>query len=210
MPCPFDARTAYPRRFRHLLWTVAPASQPSVCVCCRTSNAPRRTIQTVRPFIVSLRPCDPRLFLPFRVSVSIKRAACPRLLWPRRTSAVPSARLTTVLARRQDGRSLRVRRVTFLPHTRCIYAGSVRMTLGFGSMRPLAHRVVASYAVRIPRAGSLPSTSFRFHLAVDTLAVRLGVPVIKASAGTFTRQVKFPVRFRSPVTASGHDAARHA
>src|SRR5690606_6551851 len=63
------------------------------------------------------------------------------------------------------------------------------MTLGFGSMRPLAHRAVASYAIRVPRVGSLPSASFRFRLAADTLAVRLGVPVIKASTGTCTRPV---------------------
>ena len=33
--------------------------------------------------------------------------------------------------------------------------------------RPQAY---ASYAVRVPRAGTLPTASFRFHLAVDTLA----------------------------------------
>lgn len=79
--------------------------------------------------------------------------------------------------------------MTFLPDPRRIYADSIRMTLGFGSMRPLAHRAVASYAIRVPRVGSLPSASFRFRLAADTLAVRLGVPVIKASTGTCTRPV---------------------
>ena len=63
------------------------------------------------------------------------------------------------------------------------------MTLGFESLCPLAHRGDASYAVRVPRAGSLPSASFRFRLAADTLAVWLGVPVIKASTGTCTRPV---------------------
>jgi hypothetical protein len=38
MPRPLDAPAAYPRRFRRLLWAVAPASQPSVCVCYRTSE----------------------------------------------------------------------------------------------------------------------------------------------------------------------------
>ena len=89
----------------------------------------------------------------------------------------------------------RVRRVTFLPPTRRIYAASVRMTSGFGSMRPLAHRDVASDAIRVPRAGSLPSASFRFGVAPDTLAVRLGVPVIKASTGTHTRQVNSRLTF---------------
>ena len=30
---------------------------------------------------------------------------------------------------------------------------------------------LASYEVRVPQAGGLPQTSFRFHLAVDTLVV---------------------------------------
>jgi hypothetical protein len=79
--------------------------------------------------------------------------------------------------------------VTFLPYTRHIYAGSLRMTLGFESIRPLAQQAVASYEVRVPRAGSLLAASFRFRLTADTLAVRLGVPVIKASTGIFTRPV---------------------
>jgi len=87
--------------------------------------------------------------------------------------------------------------VTFLPQTRRIYTGTVRMTLGFESIGPLAHRADASYAIRVPRAGSLPSASFRFRVAPDTLAVRLGVPVIKASIGTFTRQVNSRFAFAS-------------
>ena len=85
--------------------------------------------------------------------------------------------------------------MTFVPDTRRIYADSIRMTLGFGSMRPLAHRAVASYAIRVPRVGSLPSASFRFRLTADTLAVRLGVPVIKASTGTYTRPVTTRIAF---------------
>jgi len=38
----------------------------------------------------------------------------------------------------------RVRRVTFLPYTRRIYAPSVRMASGFGSFGPLAHLQDAS------------------------------------------------------------------
>jgi len=33
--------------------------------------------------------------------------------------------------------------------------------------------VTASYAIPVRRASALPAASFRFHLAVDTLAVRL-------------------------------------
>jgi len=39
----------------------------------------------------------------------------------------------------QNGRSPRVRRVTFVPYTRRIYVGWVRMTSGFESLCPLAH-----------------------------------------------------------------------
>jgi len=91
--------------------------------------------------------------------------------------------------------------VTFLPHTRRIYAESVRMTLGFESIGPLAHRDDASYAVRVPRARSLPAASFRFRLTADTLAVRLGVPVIKASTETFTRQVTSWVAFANQLSS---------
>ncbi len=100
--------------------------------------------------------------------------------------------------------------MTFLPHTRRIYAATVRMTLGFESNRPLAHQDDASYAVRVPRARSLPAASFRFRLTADTLAVRLGVPVIKASIGTFAQQVTSRLAFAYRFKASGHDASRHA
>ncbi|HKJ28748.1 MAG TPA: hypothetical protein VKA22_00935, partial [Desulfuromonadales bacterium] len=41
----------------------------------------------------------------------------------------------------------------------------------------------ASYAISVRRAGILPAASFRFYLAVDTLAVRLTVPVIRVRRG---------------------------
>lgn len=43
-----------------------------------------------------------------------------------------------------------------------------------------------------------------------TLAVRLGVPVIKASIGTHTRQVTSRIAFTNRLTASGRDTASHA
>ena len=99
--------------------------------------------------------------------------------------------------------------MTFLPHTRRIYADSVRMTWGFESIGPLAHQDDASYAVRVPRAGSLPAftlppwsrSPFRFRLTTDTLAVRLEVPAIKASTGTLTRQVTSWVAFANQLSS---------
>ncbi|HDH03883.1 MAG TPA: hypothetical protein ENH15_06535 [Actinobacteria bacterium] len=73
--------------------------------------------------------------------------------------------------------------------------------MGFESIGPLAHQDDASYAVRVPRAGSLPAASFRFHVAADTLAVQLGVPAIKASTGTFTRQVTSWVAFADQLSS---------
>jgi len=37
--------------------------------------------------------------------------------------------------------------------------------------------MTASYAIPVRQASVLPSASFRFHLAMDTLAVRLTVPL---------------------------------
>jgi hypothetical protein len=36
----------------------------------------------------------------------------------------------------------------------------------------------ASYAIPVRRASALPAASFRFHLAMDTLAIRLTVPPV--------------------------------
>jgi len=76
--------------------------------------------------------------------------------------------------------------VPFLPNTRRLFADSIRLTWGFESIGSLAHQASASYAVRVPRARSLPTASFKFGLAANTLAVRLEVPVIKASIQTST------------------------
>jgi hypothetical protein len=96
--------------------------------------------------------------------------------------------------------------VTFLPYTRRIYAATVRMTSGFESICPLAHRCDASYAIHVLRAGSLPAASFGLRLAADALAFRLGVPVIKVSIGTFTQPVTSRDSFRLPVGSVMPDA----
>jgi len=41
---------------------------------------------------------------------------------------------------------------------------------------------MALYVVRIPQAGALPTASFRFHLAMDTLAVQLMVATANSIA----------------------------
>ena len=85
--------------------------------------------------------------------------------------------------RGQAGRPPRVRRATFIPHTRRIYAQTLRVisTLrggsataaedgsGFGSSGPLAQSLDASYAVPVRRAGTLLTASFRPRLATTPL-----------------------------------------
>ena len=62
----------------------------------------------------------------------------------------------------------------------------------------------AFYAISVRRLGTLPAASFRFHLAMDALAVRLTLPTTKrvvdfhhqaiAHAGRTTRKGLTPVR----------------
>jgi len=43
--------------------------------------------------------------------------------------------------------------------------------MGFVLLRRLTQLSLASYEIRVPRAGDLPPPSFRFHLAADTLGL---------------------------------------
>src|SRR5829696_10412482 len=51
----------------------------------------------------------------------------------------------------------------------------------------------ASYAISVRRASVLPAASFRFHLAMDTLAVQLTIPPV-GFVGDFHSQVRTPCR----------------
>ena len=50
-----------------------------------------------------------------------------------------------------------------------------------------------------PRVGILPTASFKFTVAHDTLAVRLEVPEIRASIGKFTQQFAFAHQLKAPI-----------
>jgi hypothetical protein len=54
-------------------------------------------------------------------------------------------------------------------------------------------RMAASYVIPVRQACALPAASFRFHLAMDTLAVRLTVP-LTGSVGNFHSKVDAPCR----------------
>jgi len=62
----------------------------------------------------------------------------------------------------------------------------------FESLGPLV-RHGRLYAVSVRQTSALPSASFRFHLAMDTLAVRLAVP-LAGPALDFNQQVSAPCR----------------
>ena len=210
MPCLLDARRPYPRRFRRLPSGLAPAFQPSCLRLFQASNALRRfglIRSALRRGDAALRP----------QAVSALSGQCLGRAGRQPTTTMASSDFCRPFdppcggsSHRQDSRPLRVRRVTFLPYTRRIYAGPVRMTLGFESIGPLAPRSDASYAIHVLRAGSLPAASFGPHLAVDALAFRLGVPVIKVSTGTFTRPVNSRFAFAPRLTASVMTLSRHA
>ena len=64
--------------------------------------------------------------------------------------------------------------------------------LDFEDMRLLIQRG-RLYAISVRQASVLPAASFRFHLAMDTLAVRLTVP-LAGSVRDFHSQVSAPCR----------------
>src|SRR5882672_12476573 len=51
----------------------------------------------------------------------------------------------------------------------------------------------ASYAISVRRASVLPAASFRFHLTMDTLALRLTIPPV-GFVGDFHSLVRAPCR----------------
>src|SRR6266850_4109410 len=59
----------------------------------------------------------------------------------------------------------------------------------------------ASYAISVRRASALPAASFRFHLAMDTLAVRLTIPPV-GFVGDFHSLVTAPCRAHQKETRS--------
>ena len=67
---------------------------------------------------------------------------------------------------------------------------------------------VASYAIPVRRATALPTASFRFRLATDTLAVQLTVPTIKVRKGL--SPPSHPARHHSELVRASHGATRHA
>jgi len=106
-----------------------------------------------------------------------------KLLCPRLTSVRPSFRLMTGVAQGRRTDLPGYCAPTFLPHARRIYTHPFRMAIGLWVFLPPRPVMSAFYALRVPRAGSLRTASFRPHLAVAALAVRLMVPAIRVHRG---------------------------
>ena len=67
-------------------------------------------------------------------------------------------------------RSPRVRVITFASCTRHIYTIGFRAVLDFVLRRKLVHPIVPD-VISVRQVEALPPASFRFHLAMDTLAL---------------------------------------
>ena len=68
-------------------------------------------------------------------------------------------------------RSPQVRTLSSSPSICFIYSRTPFGSMGFGLFGNLIQRMLALYEVRVPQTGDLPLASFRFHLAMDTLAL---------------------------------------
>jgi hypothetical protein len=78
--------------------------------------------------------------------------------------------------------------------------------LGFASIGRLAP-LRRLYPLPVRQASVLPSASFRFHLAIDTVAVQLTLP-LAGCVEDFHLQVSAPCRAHQEEPASRWDAAR--
>src|SRR5690625_3406029 len=85
----------------------------------------------------------------------------------------------------------------YLPHLR------PHFPCRYGALKILAFSpsVTASYALSVRQASALPAASSGFHLAADTLAVRLTVPPA-GSVGDLHPQVSAPCRAHNTKTAN--------
>lgn len=139
---------------------------------------PPGRVQAVRPgllrFCVPSKFRSPLLHDMFRPSVRSMDLLCPLL-----TSACLSTRSMSRLGlwRTEQTSPGNAHSPSHLypPHIRPCFP------YRYGALKIMAFSpsTTASYAIPVRRASALPAASFRFHLAMDTLAVRLTVPPIR-------------------------------
>ena len=143
-----DAQIRYSRRFRRLPFRPARASQPSGLRLLHASNV------TAPVQLLMFGPSPPCLAATMASADFYPPIATPHGVGQPRW---------------QTGRPPRVRRLTFAPYTRRIYAGSVPDGIGLRVFWPARPPTGASYAIRVPQAGALPTASFRPRLATTPL-----------------------------------------
>ena len=157
-----DAQIRYSRRFRRLPFRPARASQPSGLRLLHASNV------TAPVQLLMFGPSPPCLAANMASADFYPPIATPHGVGQPRW---------------QTGRPPRVRRLTFAPYTRRIYAGSVPDGIGlrvFWPARPTDRRLLCD------SCSSGRSFAYSFLQTPprnDALAVRLGVPAIKAPRG---------------------------
>ena len=96
---------------------------------------------------------------------------------------------------------------TDLPaYVRQIYVRDFRARIGLWQSLPPHPSRLASYLVSVRRTSVLPAASFRFHLAMDTLAVQLAVPLAEPALD-FHQLVNAPCRAHKVKMA--HFSVRH-
>ena len=71
----------------------------------------------------------------------------------------------------------------FPSYTRLIYSESSEQLWDFVLFGRLIHSHKPSYQVSVRRVRCLPTASFRFHLAMDTLAFGCSLPTVRAAWG---------------------------
>lgn len=131
--------------------------------------------------------------VPYRSFTFRPSARSMRLLCPRLTSVHPSRHLSMPLALRQIDRPPRVMHTHLHAYARRIYGRAFPYRYRTLKIYAFSSSTAASYAIPVRQASALPSASFRSHLTMGTLAVRLTVPPV-GPVEDFHLQVGAPCR----------------
>ena len=125
----------------------------------------------------------------------------PELLCPLLTSANPSRHLsiTVVRDRLADLPGYCALTFTLMP---AAYTLKLSVQVSDFEDIGLLIQLARLYAISVRQASALPAASFRFHLAMDTLAVRLTIPPV-GLVEDFHLQVRAPCRAH-PYKKEGH------
>jgi len=139
-------------------------------------HLPRLSRGTVRAFVAPLRSCEPRPFLPFRVSVPLKRIGFARLLCPLLTSDARSPlladRLVRVVAKGNSSRThARPPRLSLSPFVARPPDLQHWPSMDGGLRRVWAARPTSTayYPIPVRQAATLLHAAFRPRLATTPL-----------------------------------------